>query len=153
MANQLFTKDVLTLDPEKEVNKICEKIRYFLIKQLKRRGLIVLVSDLYDEPEQVARALHHFCHRRHEVIVFHVLDRAEIEFPFRDVIAFHDLEDGERIQVDPAYVRDAYLEQVREFIAAYRRSCAEAQIDYVLADTSTPYDFMLTKYLSKRNRM
>ena len=80
-----------------------------LANRFKRRCLIVLISDLYDEPDEVIRALHHFRHRRHEVILFHVLDKAEIDFPFRDVIAFHDLETNERIQVDPAYVRDEYL--------------------------------------------
>jgi uncharacterized protein (DUF58 family) len=122
-----------------------------LANRFKRRQLIVLISDLYDEPEEVIRALHHFRHRRHEVILFHVFDKAEIEFPFRDVIAFTDLETGERIQVDPAYVRDAYIEQVEGFIEGYRRACAEAQIDYVITDTSVPYDFMLSRYIAKRN--
>jgi uncharacterized protein (DUF58 family) len=124
-----------------------------LANRFKRRCLIVLVSDLYDEPEELMRALHHFRHRRHEVIVFHVLDKAEIEFPFREVIAFHDLETNERIQVDPGSVRDAYVAEVEQFIETYRRSCAESHIDYVLADTSTPYDFMLSRYLAKRNRV
>ena len=123
-----------------------------LANRFKRRQLIVLVSDLYDEPEEVIRALHHFRHRRHEVILFHVLDKAEIEFPFRDVIAFHDLETDERIQVDPAYVRDAYLEQIETFIEDYRRACAEARIDYVITDTSVPYDFMLSRYIAKRQQ-
>jgi uncharacterized protein (DUF58 family) len=124
-----------------------------LANRFKRRCLIVLISDLYDEPEEVIRALHHFRHRRHEVILFHVLDKAEIEFPFDDVIAFHDLETNQRIQVDPAYVRDIYRKQVGAFIETYRRACAEAQIDYVLADTSIPYDYMLTRYISSRNRL
>jgi uncharacterized protein (DUF58 family) len=123
-----------------------------LANRFKRRCLIVLVSDLYDKPEEVVRALHHFRHRRHEVILFHVFDKAEIEFPFRDVTAFHDLETGERIQVDPIYVRDVYRQQVAAFVEGHRRACAEAQIDYVLTDTSTPYDFMLSRYLAKRNR-
>jgi len=110
-----------------------------------------LISDLYDEPEDVIRALHHFRHRRHEVIVFHVLDKAEIEFPFRDLIAFHDMETNERIQVDPAYVRDAYVEQLEAFLEDYRRACAETRIDYVMTDTTVPYDFMLSRYLAKRN--
>jgi uncharacterized protein (DUF58 family) len=121
-----------------------------LANRFKRRCLIVLLSDLYDEPDEVIRALHHFRHRRHEVILFHIMDRAEIDFPFKEVIAFHDLENNDRIQIDPSYVREVYRKQVDEFLAAYRRACAEAQIDYVLADTSTPYDFMLTKYLNKR---
>ncbi len=123
-----------------------------LANRFKRRGLIVLVSDLCDEPEEVVRALNHFRHRRHEVIVFHVLDKAEIEFPFRETIAFHDLETDEQIQIEPAYVRDEYLAQMEAFIADYRRACAEAGIDYVLTDTSVPYDFMLSKYLAKRSR-
>ena len=122
-----------------------------LANRFKRRCLIVLVSDLYDEPEEVIRALHHFRHRRHEVIVFHVFDKAEIEFPFRDVIAFHDMETDERIQVDPAYVRQPYVEQIEAFIENYRRACAETQIDYVMTDTSVPYDFMLSRYIAKRN--
>ncbi|MGA2030885.1 MAG: DUF58 domain-containing protein [Thermoguttaceae bacterium] len=122
-----------------------------LANRFKRRCLIVLVSDLYDEPDEVIRALHHFRHRRHEVILFQVFDKAEIEFPFGDVTSFEDLETGQRIEVDPAYVRQAYLAQMESFIAQYRRACAEAQIDYVLTDTSVPYDFMLSRYLAKRN--
>lgn len=124
-----------------------------LANRFKRRCLIVLISDLYDEPEEVMRGLHHFRHRRHEVIVFHVFDKAELEFSFKDTIAFHDLETDERIQIDPTYVRDAYLEQIRQFTETYRRECAESQIDYIMTDTSVPYDFMLSRYLAKRNRL
>jgi hypothetical protein len=81
-----------------------------------------------------------------------VFDKAEIDFPFRDLIAFHDLETNQRIQVDPSYVREQYVAQMEEFIENYRRACAEAHIDYVLTDTSVPYDLMLTKYMAKRNR-
>jgi uncharacterized protein (DUF58 family) len=123
-----------------------------LANRFKRRCLIVLISDLYDEPEEVMRALHHFRHCRHEVILFHVFDKAEIDFPFRDLIAFHDLETNQRIQVDPSYVRQQYVAQMEQFIENYRRACAEAHIDYVLTDTSVPYDLMLTKYIAKRNR-
>ncbi len=85
--------------------------------------------------------------------MFHVFDRAEIDFPFRELVAFHDLETGERIQVDPGSVREAYVAEVERFIAAYRRGCAETRIDYVMTDTSTPYDFMLSRYLAKRSRL
>jgi uncharacterized protein (DUF58 family) len=122
-----------------------------LANRFKKRCLIVLVSDLYDNPEDIIRSLHHFRHCRHEVIVFHVMDKAEIEFPFRDVISFYDLETNERIQIDPAYVRDAYREQMQGFLDGYRKACAESQIDYVLAETTTPYDFMLSRYVAKRN--
>lgn len=127
------------------------EILHRLANRFKKRCLIVLISDLYDEPEEVMRALHHFTHRRHEVIVFHVFDKAEIEFPFKDVISFHDLETDERLQIDPVFVRDVYKEQIEEFIEGYRRACAETKIDYVMTDTSVPYDFMLSKYIAKRN--
>lgn len=128
------------------------EVLHRLANRFKKRCLIVLISDLYDEPDEVMRALHHFHHRRHEVIVFHILDKAELEFPFKDVIAFHDLETEERLQIDPAYVREVYVDQIKQFTENYRRECAESQIDYVLTDTSVPYDFMLSHYVSKRNR-
>jgi uncharacterized protein (DUF58 family) len=124
-----------------------------LADRFHRRRLIVLVSDLYGKVEEIVRAWHHFRHRRHEVIVFHVLDRAELDFPFRDATAFHDLETGERIEMDPAVVREAYLTEIRAFVEEYRRACADAQIDYVAVDTSTPYDFMLSRYLAARSRL
>jgi len=123
-----------------------------IANRFKKRCLVVLISDLYDDPEEVLRALHHFHHRKHEVIVFQVLDKAELEFPFNEVISFHDMENDERIQIDPAYVRDEYKSQLEKFVENYRRGCAEANIDYMLADTSTPYDWLLTRYLAKRNQ-
>jgi len=137
-----------TLEPSEETD--IAKILHRLANRFKKRCLIVVISDLYDDPDEVMRALHHFRHRRHEVIVFNVFDKAEIEFPFTDTIAFHDLETQERIQIDPAYVRETYLEQMDGFIEGYRRSCAESNIDYVMTDTSVPYDFMLSRYIAKR---
>jgi uncharacterized protein (DUF58 family) len=122
-----------------------------LAERFKRRCLIVLISDLYDDPDAVVRALHHFRHRRHEVILFHVFDQAELDFPFRETSRFVDMETGEQLQVDPGFVRDSYREQLQAFIDGYRRSCSECQVDYVMTHTSVPYDFMLSRYLSKRS--
>jgi len=124
-----------------------------LAERFKRRCLIVLISDLFDEPEGVERALHHFRHRKHEVIVFHVLDKAELDFPFRDATTFVDLETGERLQADPAYIRDEYRRQMTAFVDRYKQICANCQADYVMTDTSVPYDFMLSRYLKKRTRL
>jgi uncharacterized protein (DUF58 family) len=123
-----------------------------LAGRFKRRCLVVLISDLLGDQAAVERALHHFRHKRHEVIVFHVLDRAEIDFPFQDTASFRDLETGDLLQVDPAYVRDDYRSQVQEFIDGYRRACADCAIDYVSTDTSVPFDLMLSRYLAKRVR-
>lgn len=127
-------------------------ILHRLADRFKRRCLIVLVSDLYDDPEAVDRAFHHFRAKRHEVIVFHVLDRAELEFPFPRTAEFVDMETGERLQVDPAYVREDYQRSIEEFLARYRRICADCRFDYVLADTTVPFDHMLSRYLEKRAR-
>ena len=128
-------------------------ILHRLADRFKRRCLIVLISDLYEDPDAVDHALHHFRSKRHEVIVFHVLDRAEVKFPFGQTTDFVDMETGERIQVDPAYVRDDYRRQIEQFLSRHRRICAECQFDYVLADTSIPYDHMLSRYLEKRTRL
>lgn len=124
-----------------------------LAGRFKRRCLIILISDLVDDPDGIERALHHFHHRRHEVIVFHVLDKAEMEFPFRDLTTFIDMETGERVQADPAYIREEYRRQLAEFVDRFRRICANCQADYVQTDTSVPYDFMLSKFLVKRARL
>ncbi len=125
-------------------------ILHRLADRFKKRCLIVLISDLYDDFESVDRALHHFRHKKHEVILFHVLDKAEIDFPFRETASFLDMETGERIQVDPTYVRDEYKRQIEAFTARYKRICADCQIDYILTDTSVPFDFMLSRYLQSR---
>jgi uncharacterized protein (DUF58 family) len=139
------------VSPGKETD--LAEVLHKLANRFQRRCLIVLVSDLYGEPEAVVKALHHFRHRRHEVILFHVLDKAELEFPFRDLTAFHDMETGERLEVEPAYVREVYKAEIAAFVAHYRRRCAEAGIDYVFTDTSTPYDFMLSRYIARRSQL
>jgi len=124
-----------------------------MAETIKRRGLIVIISDLYDEPREVVRGLRHFRHKRHEVIIFHLFDPAELDFPFRALTDFVDMETGERLQADPKYVRDEYIKHVQEFIAAYKRDCSQGTIEYVMASTATPYDMMLTSYLGKRKRL
>jgi len=124
-----------------------------LAENIKRRGLIVVISDLFDEPKDVVGALSHFRHKKHEVIVFHVLDKAEKEFPFDRLSDFVDMETKERIQADPRYIRSQYIKEVSAFIDTYRRDCFQMAIDYVPTDTSVPYDFMLASYLTKRMKI
>jgi uncharacterized protein (DUF58 family) len=146
MMHQLeAVRPARTTDLEATLNRLADRF--------KRRCLIVLISDLYGDLDAVERALHHFRHKRHEVIVFHVLDKAEIDFPFRELATFVDEETGYRLQVDPAYVREDYRRQIEGFIERCRRTCADCQIDYVMTDTSVPYDFMLSRYLSKRTQL
>jgi len=111
-----------------------------------------VLSDLFDEQKDVVRALRHFRHKKHEVIIFHVLDNAELEFPFKQLSDFVDAETRERLQVDPRFVRDQYLELVREFVDAYKLECSSGQIGYVPTNTSVPYELMLMAYLNKRKK-
>lgn len=124
-----------------------------LAETIKRRGLIIVLSDLMDEPEEVMKGLKHFRHRKHEVIVFHILDKKELDFSFRNISEFRDMESRERLLVNPGFIRQEYQEAINAFLRHYRRECSESMIDYLRVDTSLPYDFVLASYLSRRARM
>jgi len=124
-----------------------------LAERIAKRGLIIIISDLYDEPGEVVRALQHFCYRKHQIIVFHVFDPAELLLPFKRMVNFVDLETGEKVQVDPRLLRDAYCREVQAFVDRYRKECSDRNIEYVVAPTETPYDRMLLTYLGRRRRL
>jgi len=124
-----------------------------LTERLVRRGIVVVISDLYDEPEAVANAVRPLRYRGHDVIVFHVLDPAEIEFPFGEAASFEDLETGDRMPIVPASVREQYQALVRQHTEALGRLFTDSRIDYTLFDTSVPLDHALFHYLSARERL
>lgn len=122
-------------------------------ESLRRRGVVVLISDFYAEPQAVFDAVKPLRYRGHDVIVFHVLDPAEIEFPFDEAASFEDLETGERIPVVPETQRQRYQELIRGHVAELNRLFTDSRIDYALFDTATPLDYALFTYLSNRERM
>jgi uncharacterized protein (DUF58 family) len=124
-----------------------------LAERIKRRGLVVLCSDLMDKPADVLLGLQHFRHRHHEVVVFHILDPDEIEFPYTDTATFVDVESGDRITTEPWEIARRYRERFDAWTAHYRRACRENRIDYVPLDTRTPFDQALLAYLEKRARL
>ncbi|OQX56970.1 DUF58 domain-containing protein [candidate division KSB1 bacterium] len=124
-----------------------------LAERIKRRGLIIVLSDLFDEPERVLNGLKHFRHKKHEVIVFHILDPKERHFDFGGEVIFKDLETGEQILTQPWHIRQDYRQQMQDFLSFYRRQCLENRIDYVLMDTSEPFDKALFEYLIKRKKI
>ncbi len=126
---------------------------HHLAERIAKRGMIIIISDLYDDPDAVMKALQHFCYKKHQIILFHVLDPAELELPFKRMTNFVDLETREKIQVDPRLLRDAYRREVQAFIDRYRKECSDRKIEYILAPTDTPYDRMLLNYLARRRRM
>ena len=120
---------------------------------IRHRSLVIVFSDLLGDPDPVVRALHHLRHRGNDVIVFHVLDAAEIRFPFHGLTRFEDAETREHLVVDPDGIRAAYREAIDGFIETYRASCLQADVDYVSIDTSVAFDQALMSYLvSRRSR-
>jgi uncharacterized protein (DUF58 family) len=123
-----------------------------LAKVLAKRGLVVVISDLLDDPAGVIQGLRHFRQRGTDVIVFHVLDPQELHFTFADVARFRDVESASEVFADPAAVRRDYLAAVGGFIDTYRQQLGGAGIDYHLLDTSKPLDLALVAYLKARGR-
>jgi len=128
------------------------KILQEIAGKMTRRGLIVLVSDLLDDSEEILKGLRMFRFSGHDVIVFHVMDSAEIELPFDGNILFEDSEQPNlRVIADPQTIRQTYHGVVREFIDHMRKECHAHTIDYQLVSTSTPLDRALVSYLSWRD--
>ena len=123
-----------------------------LADRIKRRGLVVVISDLFGDVDDTLMGLRHFRHRKHEVIVFHVLDPAELNFPFDQTARFRDMETQDEIVAVPDVVRARYLEAMSHLQEGYRRELRLAGIDYVLLDTSVPLEVALTSYLMTRRR-
>ena len=122
-----------------------------IAERLSKRGLIILISDLYEEnPETVVKALEHFRYDGHEVIVFHLLDHQELEFEFERITRFIDAETDEEIITTPQVIRDSYLNHLHDFINHYKLEFSKSYIDYNMIDTSTPLDYALSSYLAKR---
>lgn len=124
-----------------------------LAAAVRRRGLVVLVSDLLDDPQQVLEGLKHFRYRGTDVIVFQVLDPDELTFPFERAARFRDMETAAEVMAVPANVRKDYLERMQAMIAHYKRELSLAGIDYCLLDTSQPLELGLMAYLMTRRRM
>ena len=120
------------------------------IDLMRRRGLIVLISDLYDEDDAVERTLKRAAHGGHEVVVFHVLSRDEIELPFKGDVELSDLETGRTLLSNPTLTGRAYREAVAAFLERWRTRCATYGIDYVRVVTDMPVDAALRRYLHSR---
>ena len=144
----LLALDALRAERGSDLSKPLDR----LAEALSRRGMAVLISDLLDDPAEVVRGLRHLRFRGVDVIVFHLLDPAELTFPFENAARFRDLETGAELTAVPSAVRARYLEEVQAFIALYRRELQLAGIDYCLVDTSQALDAALLAYLSARSR-
>jgi uncharacterized protein (DUF58 family) len=121
-----------------------------LAERLNRRAIVVLLSDLFDEPADLLAGLQHLRYKRHEVIVLHLLDRAELEFPFQEATLFRGLEEFPELLTDPRSLRQGYLEQVATFLTDVQRGCRAQNIDYVQLPTDVDLGVALSAYLAHR---
>jgi uncharacterized protein (DUF58 family) len=124
-----------------------------LAEHFGRRGIVVVISDLYEEPEEILDALGLIRFRGNDVILFHVLDPAEVDFSFTDASSFEDLESGEQLPVVPDALREQYRAMIRQHIATLTTKSVEQRVDYNMLDTSTPLDYALFNYMSIRDRL
>jgi hypothetical protein len=119
---------------------------------MKRRGLIVVISDLFGDLNEVLEGLRHFRYRRHEIVVLHVMDEDELTFPFDDLTKFEGLELEPELLVDPRGIRDEYLRQVENFCTGLERGCREIDADLVRVTTTQQPGEALAAYLAGRMR-
>jgi uncharacterized protein (DUF58 family) len=124
-----------------------------IAEAMRRRSIVVVISDFYEEPDVVLRAVNRLRHKGNDVIVFHVLDPAELEFPFEGATHFEDLETGERIPVVPEDLAQKYRQLVREHVGSLQKLLGENRIDYTQLNTGRPLDHALFEYMSRRQRL
>lgn len=123
-----------------------------LSSQIRQRGMVVLFSDLFLDPEDLATALNQFRLRGHEVIVFHVMHDDEVEFPFDDNTLFRGLETDAQLHTEPRALRKSYLEAVDRYMKQVKKVCASAGVDHIMLNTSKPLDAALSSYLNFRRK-
>jgi uncharacterized protein (DUF58 family) len=133
-----------TNDTARTLHRIAESVH--------RRALVVLFSDLFDQPREVVKALAHFRKHHHDVVVCHVLDPEELEFNFKRSAEFEDLETGERLIVDPQALADDYRRAFADFLDEYRGPCAEMNVDYRIVNTRQPAERFVRAYLEERRK-
>jgi uncharacterized protein (DUF58 family) len=147
----LILKELEAVQPtgETETAKALDK----LADQIKRRGLIIIISDFFDDVDSISSALKHFRHKENEVIVFQLLDPRELDFDFGRAAKFVDLETGEEMATNSHQLKDAYQQKMKEFTKQIRDVCHSQKVDYNLVVTSDPFDKAMREFLSKRSKV
>ena len=130
-----------------------ESVLHQMAERINKRGLVIIISDLLDDPKNVFKGLKHFRHRKQEVILFHILDRNELEFEFENRTKFVDMESGEEITTDPWHIKNDYKNLILDIQKYYSRNCRLNKIDYVPLYTDDSLDKGLSEYFNKRQRL
>jgi uncharacterized protein (DUF58 family) len=148
--NILF-KEMHNLQPENTTNTA--KVLHSLADRIKKRGLIILISDMIDDPEKLLKGLQHFRHQKHEVVLFHIQDVQEKEFNFKRETQFIDAETNEKITVNPWQIQKDYKKAFSNYSEKLKKSCHESFIEYNPITTETPFEDNLLQYLIKRAKL
>lgn len=146
---RMILEELVSTDPgqDTDLGEIFDDIA----ERIPRRGLVIIISDMFGDIESILKALHHFKYRKHEVLLFHTMAEEELSFPFESFTDFKDLEPpGVRYQLDPKSIKAEYLDQVRAFIKELQTGCGQMDIDYIPMNTMEPYDVALSNYLASR---
>jgi len=130
-----------------------EPVLHEMADRINKRGLVIIISDLFDDPDSIMNGLKHFRHSKQEVILFHVLDRNELEFDFNSRTKFVDMESGEEITTDPWHVKNDYKNLIKNLQDYYKSQCRLNLIDYVPLFTDDNLDKGLNEYFNKRQKL
>jgi uncharacterized protein (DUF58 family) len=122
-----------------------------LCERLPRRSLVIIFSDLWTEPAELVKALQHLRYRKHQGMMIHLLDPAELDLPYDRTLTFQDLETREKVQVDPSELRETYKKEVEQYLASIRRACTDSEVEYHTMMTNEAYDKALVRLLSRRS--
>lgn len=144
----LHELDQVEPDDQTDVAEIFQK----LASQIRQRGMVILISDLFLDTDHLARSLQQFRLRRHEVVVFHVMHEDELTFPFQENTLFRGLEEDLQLHTEPRALRESYLEAVDEYMKKVKKTCAGLGVDHILLDTGKPLDAALVGYLAFRQK-
>ncbi len=122
-------------------------------ERVKRKGLVILISDLLDDPDETISAMKAIRHVGHELLVFQLLDPLELSFAFHRDARFQDIETDDILQSRPWHIQAEYQDEINQFIEQFRNRCQQERIDYQLLTTDIPYEIALFEFLSRRKRM
>ncbi|MDB5174449.1 MAG: hypothetical protein JWN51_3222, partial [Phycisphaerales bacterium] len=143
----LRTLDSTNAENESAISPLLHEVA----ERIDRRGMVIVLSDLFDKSDALIDALHHLRHKRHEVILMQVMANDELEFPFRKWSLFENLErSGDRLKLDPALMRSVYLENVANHLRAIREAVNKLNVTHLLLNTNQPFDDALSLYLAQR---
>jgi uncharacterized protein (DUF58 family) len=151
-TNRAFLSDLThSIESSRPGEKTNVKMLFpHLASRIPRRGMVVILSDLLTDVDDVIRGLQRFRYGRHDVLVLHIMDHDELQFPFADRTLFEGMEDILEVLTDPQSLRDSYLHNLEAFLTRVRRACLDTRVDYALISTADNVDIALTTFLATR---